>query len=81
MSSSQNGKGPELRKGANLLAYWENYDSVFRRQTWQEWAKELGEVILDPDGFDRENPNRKYSRMEFELGLPHCTRYLINKDG
>ena len=45
MSSSQNGKGPELRKGANLLAYWENYDSVFRRQTWQEWAKELGEVI------------------------------------
>lgn len=31
MSNSQNGKGDGLRKGANLNAYWNNYDSVFRR--------------------------------------------------
>ena len=26
------GKGPELRKGANLEAYWDNYDSIFRKK-------------------------------------------------
>jgi hypothetical protein len=26
------GKGPQLRKGANLDAYWNNYDSIFRRK-------------------------------------------------
>jgi len=25
------GKGPNLRKGANLNAYWQNYDNIFRR--------------------------------------------------
>jgi len=27
-----NGKGDKLRKGANLNAYWQNYDNIFRRQ-------------------------------------------------
>jgi hypothetical protein len=31
MSNSQNGKGDSLRKGANLSAYWNNYDSIFRK--------------------------------------------------
>lgn len=26
------GKGPQLRKGANLAAYWNNYDSIFKRK-------------------------------------------------
>lgn len=26
------GKGPEIRKGANLNAYWNNYDSIFRKK-------------------------------------------------
>lgn len=29
--NNQAGKGPELRKGANLQAYWNNYDDIFRR--------------------------------------------------
>lgn len=70
------GKGDKLRKGADLKAYWNNYDNIFRRQTWQEWARELGETIIDPDGFDRTNPNKKYSRKEFDEGLPDCTRIL-----
>lgn len=28
---SNNGKGDKLRKGADLNAYWQNYDSIFRR--------------------------------------------------
>jgi len=29
--NGQAGKGPELRKGANLQAYWNNYDNIFRK--------------------------------------------------
>lgn len=29
--NNQAGKGPEIRKGANLNAYWENYDAIFRK--------------------------------------------------
>jgi hypothetical protein len=29
--SSQAGKGDQLRKGANLEAYWNNYDNIFRK--------------------------------------------------
>ena len=25
------GKGDKLRKGANLKAYWDNYDAIFRK--------------------------------------------------
>lgn len=25
------GKGPQLRKGANMQKYWDNYDSIFRK--------------------------------------------------
>ncbi len=28
-----NGKGDKLRKGANLKAYYDNYDSIFRKQS------------------------------------------------
>ena len=30
--NNQAGKGPEIRKGANLRAYWDNYDSIFRKE-------------------------------------------------
>jgi hypothetical protein len=30
--SNQAGKGPEIRKGANLRAYWDNYDNIFRKE-------------------------------------------------
>ena len=29
---SSNGKGDKLRKGANLQAYWSNYDEIFRKK-------------------------------------------------
>jgi|NOAtaT_6_FD_contig_31_7982067_length_420_multi_5_in_0_out_0_2 hypothetical protein len=30
--SNQAGKGDQLRKGANLEAYWNNYDNIFPRK-------------------------------------------------
>jgi hypothetical protein len=30
--NNQAGKGPEIRKGANLRAYWDNYDNIFRKE-------------------------------------------------
>lgn len=49
-------------------------------KTYEEWAKELyeneGIEILDPDGFDRSNPNfmkEKYTKEEFEKGLMRST--------
>ena len=31
-----NGKGDKLRKGANLKAYYDNYDKIFRKQITTE---------------------------------------------
>jgi len=71
--SDKNGKGSELRKGANLSAYWNNFDNIFRRKTFSEWAEEFGDIILDPDGFDRKDLTKKYSLEEYKAGLPKCT--------
>lgn len=41
-----------------------------------EWAKEKGYLILDPDGFDRTDPEvmtRLRTKEEFEKGFLLCT--------
>ena len=38
-SSKQAGKGDKLRKGANLEAYWNNYDNIFRKCENQDSSK------------------------------------------
>ena len=41
-----------------------------------EWAKEAGYEILDPDGFDRTDPEvmtRLRTKEEFEKGFMLCT--------
>lgn len=46
-----------------------------RKTIWQ-WAKEDGIEVLDPDGFDRRDPElraRLRSRQEWEAGWPACT--------
>ena len=30
--NSQAGKGDKIRQGANLKAYWDNYDNIFRKE-------------------------------------------------
>jgi hypothetical protein len=43
-----NGKGSKTRKGANLKAYWDNYDSIFRKpETPTENKKETESKELE----------------------------------
>lgn len=37
------GKGDKIRTGANLRAYWDNYDRIFRKNEdqFEEWWQEL----------------------------------------
>jgi hypothetical protein len=42
------------------------------KKTIEEWSKEYGIKVLDPDGFDRSDPNlmnEKFTKKEFEEGL------------
>lgn len=51
------------------------------RKTIQEWTKEDGYKILDPDGFDRTDPNlmtKKITKVEFNRGVSLCTVIGIN---
>ena len=46
------------------------------KKTIPEWEEEYGVDILDPDGFDRSDPNlyeKKFTKEEFEEGLMYCT--------
>ena len=47
-----NGKGSKIRKGANLSAYWNNYDSIFRKKD---------EPVIEEDITDIEKPDIQYS--------------------
>jgi hypothetical protein len=66
----QNGKGDKLRKGANLPAYWENYDRVFqKRKTVKEWSEFLGVKIQNWSGFEEFNIDDLLTEEEFKKGL------------
>jgi hypothetical protein len=34
------GKGPQIRKGADLNLYWQNYDQIFRKEEEPDESKE-----------------------------------------
>ena len=47
-----------------------------QKKTIEEWAVEYGIEVLDPDGFDRSDPdlmNKKFTRDEFLDGIIFCT--------
>lgn len=57
----------------------EEWEEVARK-TLNEWAEEDGIVILDPDGFDRKDPQlmtRLFTYDEFQKGLYPCTIAII----
>lgn len=35
------GKGPQIRKGADLNLYWQNYDQIFRKEESDESKETL----------------------------------------
>ena len=44
-----NGKGPQVRKGANLQTYWNNYDNIFRKKKDELSDKDIEEMKDDAD--------------------------------
>lgn len=52
--SSSAGKGDSMRKGANLPAYWSNYDNIFRRK----------EILDDGFGNSWRKCNKKNCALE-----------------
>jgi hypothetical protein len=71
------GKGDSLRKGANLSAYWSNYDDIFRRRkTVYEWQKHFGHVIKSYDGFREYREDDLLTKEEYESGYIKCTVQL-----
>lgn len=74
---SQNGKGDNLRKGANLSAYWSNYDDIFRRpkKTIAEWAAHFGDHIKSYDGFREYSCADLLTEEEYNNGLVRCSIY------
>ncbi len=70
---SQNGKGDSLRKGANLEAYWNNYDLAFKkRKTIEDWAEHFNHKIISYDGFREYNQDDLLTEKEYQSGLTRC---------
>ena len=47
-------------------------DDSLSKKTIEEWSEEYEIEILDPDGFDRSDPdlmNKKFTKKEFKEGL------------
>ena len=68
-----NGKGDKLRKGADLNAYYNNYDAIFRKKTVEEWQTLFNDNILDYDGFRHLSRSDKITESEYQEGLIRCT--------
>lgn len=51
------GKGDKLRKGADLQAYWNNYDEIFRKKTVEQSA-----VAMHDEQQSNPTPNEKPSK-------------------
>ena len=72
-----NGKGDKLRKGANVRAYWDNYDNIFQkkpRKTVAQWVKHLNLVPENYDGFREYNSDDLITEDEFNKNLKHASR-------
>jgi|AntRauTorcE11898_2_1112593.scaffolds.fasta_scaffold01810_10 hypothetical protein len=53
------------------------------KKTLEEWAVQKGIEILDPDGFDRADPDlytRKRTEEEFEKGVGYSTIVVTDRD-
>lgn len=73
--SNSNGKGDSLRKGANLSAYYNNYDNIFRREkkTVYQWQEKFGDIIKSYDGFRHIKETDLITEEEYKTGLTSCT--------
>lgn len=63
------GKGDKLRKGADLKAYTDNYDRIFRpRKTVKAWSEHFRDYIVDFSGFRDYNSDDLLTEQEYKKG-------------
>lgn len=75
------GKGPQLRKGANLQKYWDNYPFV-DKNTVSYWKSKLGMENHSDYAFSHLRPGQKISEMDYMTILEnyHLDNSLCEKD-
>lgn len=79
---------PDIDCDSNTISYlinagteaFEVYSNIHENKpvklTIEQWADYYNITVLDPDGFDRKNPNlmnEVFTEIEFREGLPLCT--------
>lgn len=79
---------PDIDCDSNTISYlintgteaFEVYSNIHENKpvklTIEQWADYYNITVLDPDGFDRKNPNlmkEVFTELEFREGLPLCT--------
>lgn len=68
------GKGDKLRAGANLEAYWSNYNDVFRkRKTIKQWQDHFGGATIDCDAFKEHKAEDLLTEQQYKKLLQSCT--------
>jgi hypothetical protein len=68
------GKGDKLRAGANLGAYWGNYDDVFRkRKTIKQWQHHFNDAIIDCTTLKQHNSEDLLTEQEYKKLQQSCT--------
>lgn len=68
------GKGDKLRAGANLEAYWSNYNDVFRkRKTIKQWQDYFGGATIDCDAIKEHNAEDLLTEQQYTKLIQSCT--------
>lgn len=65
------GKGPQLRKGANLKNYWNNFPFI-EKNTFTYWKNKFGDKIADEKGFKDLPVGSKITEEEYLRRLENC---------
>lgn len=65
------GKGPQLRKGANLKNYWNNFP-FSEKNTVTYWKNKFGDKIADECGFKDLPVGSKITEEEYLRRLENC---------
>lgn len=74
------GKGDKLRAGANLQAFWDNYDIAFgKKKTVKQWQQHFNDIIVDYDGFREYNSDEFITEQKYKELIQLCTLQMSTK--
>jgi hypothetical protein len=71
------GKGSQLRKGANLNAYWNNYPFPEKLTTTQ-WISKLGEKDVDMNSFKDTPPGKRITEDEYLQKVKYYEKVILH---